>query len=118
MDSIRFTGKLESSVEVDKQEAEIILPLDYDPTLNSQYLEYNTSHTRKFKANSGHLTIEEKEMIIEFIISENRYEVVKNRFIKIQLLTDKAKLVKDLEYMNALEIDYSYAHSNPGHSNL
>jgi hypothetical protein len=118
MEVVRFTGKFESSIEIDGQEAELTLPYQYDPTSDSEFIEYNTSFTRKFKANSGHLTSQEKMNLVDFLVSENRFELLKNRFVRIILQTDKHKILKDLEYMNSIEFDYIHAHSNPAFSDL
>lgn len=114
-ESLACTGKFEDFVEVSSQEGERLAPVQYSAA-DSQYFRYNTSYRDTFKANTGHITNEYKRHLKEFLLSENIFEAVAGRFVRIRLKTDKAALVKDFDYLNSLDFEYSYAHENPAYS--
>lgn len=116
-ETLRCTGKFTDKIEVLQQEGQRVLPANYGPN-QASYFPYGTRYDYGMEANAGALDAESKRHLIEFLISEHRYEILPEGFVAIRLLKDKEDLVKDYETMPEFEFEYKYAHQNPAYSLL
>jgi len=113
-DVIRFTGDRELSLEFERSTGVLISDEPISP-YNAPQKQFSAVEEQKFKANSGYISLEMKNYLREFLLSNERYEVIDKFLYPISITNSKSSpFLKDNETLYDLEIEYqrSYTHTH------
>lgn len=111
-DTFRFLGKTEINLEYERTTG-ITLGEEKYSFFNAPSRQFSAKETESCKANSGWITLAEKNCLRELLLSSESYEQIGKELFRIIVRTAKVTpLLKDGEYLFNLEIEYERAYQN------
>ncbi|MDD4554443.1 MAG: hypothetical protein PHP04_09600 [Bacteroidales bacterium] len=111
-DTFRFLGKSELNLEYERWAGINILEEKYS-FFNAPSRQFGVKETEICKANSGWISLTEKNCLRELLLSIEAYEQIGAELFKILVRTVKVTpFLKDGEYLYNLEIEYERAYQN------
>lgn len=116
-DSIRTTGKRESNLEYDRETATLSDDVVEDP-YNAPVSAIRILETQVFSASTGWVTLTALDLLRDFFLSKEIYEISSKGTFKCIITTKKTKsMLKDGEYNYSVDFEYSRAYSDNAYSN-
>ncbi|MEI7662593.1 MAG: hypothetical protein WCK34_10355 [Bacteroidota bacterium] len=115
-DTFRFLGKSELNLEYERLIGSTVKEENYS-FFNAPSKQFSAKETENCKANSGWISLAEKNCLRELLLSTESYEQVGTELF--QIIVNSAKItpfLKDGEYLYNLEIEYSRAYQNAFYS--
>ena len=111
-DTFRFLGKTELNLEYERATGITIREEKYS-FFNAPSRQFSAKETGSCKANSGWITLTEKNCLRELLLSTESYEQIGKELFQIVVKTAKVTpFLKDGEYLYNLEIEYERAYQN------
>jgi hypothetical protein len=111
-DTFRFIGKSELNLEYERSIGSIVREEKYS-FLNAPAKQFSSRETEICKANSGWITLEEKNCLRELLLSLEAYEQIGKELFQIVIKSAKiTPFLKDGEYLYNLEIEYERSYQN------
>lgn len=111
-DTFRFLGKSELSLEYERTAGITIREENYS-FFNAPSRQFNTKESEACKANSGWISLQEKNCLRELLLSNEVYEQAGKELFQIVVRSAKiTPFLKDGEYLYNLEIEYERAYHN------
>jgi len=111
-DTFRFLGKSEFTLEYERSFASIVREEKYS-FFNAPSKQFSAKETEICKANSGWISLEEKNCLRELLLSLEAYEQIGKELFQIVVKSAKiTPFLKDGEYLYNLEIEYERSYQN------
>ncbi|MEI6683766.1 MAG: hypothetical protein WCO44_14105 [Bacteroidota bacterium] len=111
-DTVRFTGKGEANLEYERQFGLTIKEERYS-YCNAPSKQFTAQETESFKANSGWISLQEKNCLRELLLSREIYEQIGKEFFPVMVKSAKiTPFLKSGEYLYNLEIEYERSYQN------
>ena len=111
-DTFRFLGKHELNLEYERQIGTTIREEKYS-FFNAPSKQFSAKETESCKANSGWISLQEKNCLRELLLSTEAYEQINNELFQIVVKSAKiTPFLKDGEYLYNLEIEYDRSYQN------
>ena len=111
-DTFRFLGKSETNLEYERAAGTVVKEEKYS-FFNAPSRQFSAKETEVCKANSGWISLEEKNCLRELLLSTEAYEQIGKELFRIVVKTAKVTpFQKDGEYLYNLEIEYERAFEN------
>ena len=111
-DTFRFLGKSELNLEYERDAGMTIREEKYS-FFNAPSRQFSARETESCKANSGWISMEEKNCLRELLLSTEAYEQIGKELFPIVVRSAKVTpFLKDGEYLFNLEIEYERAYQN------
>jgi len=111
-DTFRFIGKSELNLEYERLIGTVTREEKYT-FFNSPSKLFGAKETESCKANSGWITLEEKNCLRELLLSLEAYEQIGKELFQITVKSAKlTPFLKDGEYLYNLEIEYERSYQN------
>jgi len=111
-DTFRFLGKSELNLEYERLSGSIFREEKYS-FFNAPSKQFGAKETQSCKANSGWVSLEEKNCLRELLLSPEAYEQIGKELFQIVVRSAKVTpFLKDGEYLYNLEIDYERSYQN------
>ena len=111
-DTFRFLGKSELNLEYERQVGTTVREEKYS-FFNAPDKQFSAKETESCKANSGWISLQEKNCLRELLLSMEAYEQINNELFQIVVKTAKVTpFLKDGEYLYNLEIEYERSYQN------
>ena len=111
-DSFRFLGKSELNLEYERQIGNTVREEKYS-FFNAPTKQFSAKETESCKANSGWISLEEKNCLRELLLSVEAYEQIGKELFQIVVKSAKVTpFLKDGEYLYNLEIEYERSYQN------
>ncbi len=115
-DTFRFFGKSELNLEYERSIGITIREENYS-FFNAPSQQFSANETENCKANSGWITLAEKNCLRELLLSVEAYEQIGNELFQIVVNTAKiTPFLKDGDYLYNLEIEYNRSYQNSFYS--
>ena len=115
-DTFRFLGKSELNLEYERAAGITIREEKYS-YFNSPARQFSAKETEICKANSGWISLGEKNCLRELLLSTEAYEQIGKELFQIVVKSAKiTPFLKDCEYLFNLEIEYERAYENSFYS--
>lgn len=115
-DTFRFLGKSELNLEYERASGMTVREEKYS-FFNSPSMQFSAKETEICKANSGWISLAEKNCLRELLLSTEAYEQIGKELFQIVVKTAKVTpFLKDGEYLFNLEIEYERAYENSFYS--
>ena len=115
-DTFRFLGKSELNLEYERAAGITIREEKYS-YFNSPARQFSAKETEICKANSGWISLGEKNCLRELLLSTEAYEQIGKELFQIVVKSAKiTPFLKDGEYLFNLEIEYERAYENSFYS--
>jgi hypothetical protein len=111
-DTFRFLGKSDLNLEYERQVGTTVREEKYS-FFNAPDKQFSAKETESCKANSGWISLYEKNCLRELLLSMEAYEQINNELFQIVVKTAKVTpFLKDGEYLYNLEIEYERSYQN------
>jgi len=111
-DTFRFLGKSETNLEYERAVGTTIREEKYS-FFNAPSRQFSAKETEICKANSGWISLAEKNCLRELLLSIEAYEQIGKELFQIVVKTAKVTpFLKDGEYLYNFEIEYERAYEN------
>jgi len=111
-DTFRFLGKSELNLEYERLFGSIVREEKYS-FFNAPAKQFSAKETEICKANSGWISLEEKNCLRELLLSLEAYEQIGKELFQIVVKSAKiTPFLKDGEYLYNLEIEYERSYQN------
>jgi hypothetical protein len=111
-DTFRFLGKSEMNLEYERAAGTTIREEKYS-FFNASSRQFSSKETEICKANSGWISLAEKNCLRELLLSTEAYEQIGKELFQIVVKTAKlTPFLKEGEYLFNLEIEYERAYEN------
>ncbi len=111
-DTFRFLGKSETNLEYERVAGSTIRE-EKESFFNAPDRQFSSKETESCKANSGWISLTEKQCLRELLLSTEAYEQIGKEMFRIVVKTAKVTpFLKDGEYLYNLEIEYERAYQN------
>jgi hypothetical protein len=111
-DTFRFLGKSETNLEYERTAGTTIYEEKYS-FFNAPSRQFSAIETEICKANSGWISLAEKNCLRELLLSTEAYEQIGKELFQIVVKTAKVTpFLKDGEYLYNFEIEYERAYEN------
>ncbi len=111
-DTFRFLGKSETNLEYERTVGSTIRE-EKESFFNAPDRQFSSKETESCKANSGWISLTEKQCLRELLLSTEAYEQIGKEMFRIVVKTAKVTpFLKDGEYLYNLEIEYERAYQN------
>lgn len=111
-DTFRFLGKSELNLEYERASG-ITLREEKYSFFNAPSRQFSVKETENCKANSGWISLTEKNCLRELLLSTEAYEQIGKELFQIVVKSAKVTpFLKDGEYLFNLEIEYERAYQN------
>ncbi len=110
-DTLRCTGNFELTLEHERETASFISE-DNETAYNAPLRTISTKQLQLFKANTGHLSRDNREYMRDFERSFDIYEIADGRLYPVNITSKKSNLAKDGEYNYFLSFEYERAYSD------
>jgi hypothetical protein len=111
-DTFRFLGKSETNLEYERAAGTTIREEKYS-FFNAPSRQFSAKETEICKANSGWISLAEKNCLRELLLSTEAYEQIGKELFQIVVKTAKVTpFLKDGEYLYNFEIEYERAYEN------
>ncbi|MCX6248350.1 MAG: hypothetical protein NTW10_11510 [Bacteroidetes bacterium] len=111
-DTFRFLGKSELNLEFERSVGSTLKEEKYS-FFNAPGRQFNVSETEICKANSGWVSLAEKNCLRELLLSTEAYEQIGQELFQIVVKSAKfTPFLKDGDYLYNLEIEYERAYQN------
>jgi hypothetical protein len=111
-DTFRFLGKSETNLEYERAAGNTIRE-EKDTFFNAPARQFGSKETESCKANSGWISLTEKQCLRELLLSTEAYEQIGKELFRILVKSAKVTpFLKDGEYLYNLEIEYERAYQN------
>jgi len=111
-DTFRFLGKSELNLEYERQIGTTVREEKYT-FFNASTKQFSAKETESCKANSGWITLSEKNCLRELLLSTEAYEQIGKELFQIVVKSAKVTpFLKDGEYLYNLEIEYERSYQN------
>ncbi|MEI7983485.1 MAG: hypothetical protein WCI71_17680 [Bacteroidota bacterium] len=111
-DTFRFLGKSELNLEYERSTGITVREEKYS-FFNAPSRQFSAKETESCKANSGWISLAEKNCLRELLLSTEAYEQIGKELFQIVVKTAKVTpFLKDGEYLYNLEIEYERAYEN------
>jgi len=111
-DTFRFLGKSELNLEYDRSIGTTIREENYS-FFNAPSQQFSAKETESCKANSGWISLCEKNYLRELLLSIEAYEQIGKELFQIVVKSAKiTPFLKDGEYLYNLEIEYDRSYQN------
>ena len=115
-DTFRFIGKSEMNLEYERAAGTTIREEKYS-FFNAPSRQFSAKETEICKANSGWISLAEKNCLRELLLSTEAYEQIGKELFQIVVISAKiTPFLKDGEYLFNLEIEYERAYENSFYS--
>jgi len=115
-DTFRFLGKSEMNLEYERASGITVREEKYS-FFNSPSRQFIAKETEICKANSGWISLAEKNCLRELLLSTEAYEQIGKELFQIVVKSAKiTPFLKDGEYLYNLEIEYERAYQNSFYS--
>ena len=111
-DTFRFTGKGEANLEYERQTGVTIREERFS-FFNAPSRQFTARETETFKANSGWISLQEKNCLRELLLSPEIYEQIGSELFAAVVKSAKiTPFFKSGEYLYNLEIEYERSYQN------
>ena len=111
-DTFRFLGKSELNLEYERLFGSIVREEKYS-FFNAPAKQFSAKETEICKANSGWISLEEKNCLRELLLSLEAYEQIGKELFQVVVKSAKiTPFLKDGEYLFNLEIEYERSYQN------
>ena len=111
-DTFRFLGKSELNLEYERSISSMVREEKYS-FFNAPSKQFSAKETEICKANSGWISLEEKNCLRELLLSIEAYEQIGKELFQIVVKSAKVTpFLKDGEYLYNLEIEYDRSYQN------
>lgn len=111
-DTFRFLGKAELNLEYERSTGMTVREEKYS-FFNAPSRQFSAKETESCKANSGWVSLTEKNCLRELLLSTESYEQIGKELFQIVVKSAKVTpFLKDGEYLFNLEIEYERAYQN------
>ena len=111
-DTFRFLGKSELNLEYERQIGTTVREEKYS-FFNASTKQFSAKETESCKANSGWISLGEKNCLRELLLSTEAYEQIGKELFQIVVKSAKVTpFLKDGEYLYNLEIEYERSYQN------
>ena len=111
-DTFRFLGKSELNLEYERSFGSIVREEKYS-FFNAPSKQFSAKETEICKANSGWISLEEKNCLRELLLSLEAFEQIGKELFQIVVKSAKiTPFLKDGEYLYNLEIEYERSYQN------
>jgi hypothetical protein len=111
-DTFRFTGKVETNLEYDRQTGLTVKEERFN-FFNAPGKQFSARETESFKANSGWVSLQEKNCLRELLLSPEIYEQIGTELFSVVVKSAKiTPFLKSGEYLYNLEIEYERSYQN------
>jgi len=111
-DTFRFLGKSDMNLEYERQIGTTVGEEKYS-FFNAPSKQFSAKETESCKANSGWISLYEKNCLRELLLSLEAYEQINNELFQIVVKTAKVTpFLKEGEYLYNLEIEYERSYQN------
>ena len=111
-DTFRFTGKSDINLEYERSIGATVRE-EKDTFFNAPSKQFSAKETENCKANSGWISLAEKNCIRELLLSTETYEQIGKELFQIIVKSTKVTpFFKGGEYLYNLEIEYERAYQN------
>ena len=115
-DTFRFLGKSEMNLEYERSIGSTVKEEKYS-FFNAPSKQFSAKETEICKANSGWISLEEKNCLRELLLSTEAYEQIGKELFQIVVKSAKiTPFLKDGEYLYNLEIEYDRSYQNSFYS--
>lgn len=110
-DTIRCTGSVEATVEIEKESIQITT-LFNTPVVNGEFLEVSHQKSNKFKVNSGWITREAADWLEDILLAEKKFIDIDDQFVPIIISTTTQKKYDSVSTLYSYEFEYMLAFKN------
>lgn len=115
-ETLRCLGIKDTFLEVQRQEAEQILPINYQE-LDAEYKQYDVSFFHPYIYRSGYLSKAEVEALQELLIYNDSYEVRQDGYLPLRITDNRYSIFTSRQFLHSIQFRSRSRYSEKAYSN-